>query len=345
MSSGINVLSMRRNDHPEAILWRIIYAILDGDEFEEVADRLYVSERVCRETWAIFEAYRTVKDPFINVSARQRALDSRNLVHLRPLLPIRKDWYLEELVHELELASGNEVSIPTMWRCLCALSVTHNMLTEKAVERSKNERLLFLLSVGRFDAELLVFAGEAAVSRFSSERDWRRNEGGYGAARHAPIVRKKKKNVFAGISLDGYISFAALDKRDDDDVFTEWLEECLLPKMSAFPQSNSVLVLEDPISDKCDHILELCINAGILLIFMPPYTRDCNPVCILHPCLWQTNTQNFLQIEMSFFFLRNYLCRHKERLSRANEQDALIEACMTIQAEKARACFEDCNYV
>ncbi|TPX74421.1 DNA-directed DNA polymerase [Chytriomyces confervae] len=177
------------------------------------------------------------------------------------------------------MVTGDEVSIPSMWRCLLMLGVTHEMLTEKVVERSKDERALFILSVGWFDAEQLVFAGAAAVSRFSSERNWRWNKGGYGAARHAPMVRKEKKNVCTGICLDGYISFSALDdrERDDEDVFMEWLEEHLLPKMSGFPQSNSVLVLEEAISDKCDHILDLCINAGIILIFMPPYTRDYSP--------------------------------------------------------------------
>ncbi|TPX50395.1 hypothetical protein CcCBS67573_g10096 [Chytriomyces confervae] len=323
MSASIG-LSMGRIVHPDALLWCIIYAITDGDKFDEdvgyIQSIQYGQESIHQYRW-LFQNCGQSK-----VGGKHFELliylSGSHHQHLQALLQIRKDLYLEELVKEMEMATGQKVSIATMWQCLRRLR-----LTKKAVECNEHERLKFLLFIGQFEAEQLVFADESAVNRKTLERNWGWNYVGRRAAHHAPFVRGKKHSVVAAISLDGYVSFSVIDGSLDSITFMSWLEEDLLPNMNPFPGTNGVLVLDNAAIHKHPSVLELCKKVGVLLIFLPPYSPDYN------------------LIEQSFFLAKSYLCHHKERLIHERQEDAIYEACMTIQAERVLSCFRTCNYV
>ena len=56
------------------------------------------------------------------------------------------------------------------------------------------------------------------------------------------------------------------------------LVHCQLPCMSSFPGPNSVLVLDNAPVDHGGRIAQLCANAEVLLIYLPPYSPDLNPI-------------------------------------------------------------------
>ncbi|TPX78169.1 hypothetical protein CcCBS67573_g00497 [Chytriomyces confervae] len=221
---------MGPNTHPDALLWRIIYAILDGNKFDEVAEQLYVSERLCCRTWATFEAFSTI---------RKQEMDAAEI------------WMVET------------------W-CICVLFWTFG-------------------KIGIWRSWWVKWKQQLGVKCLSQLCD----------------------DVCAGISLDGYISFSVIEGSLDAETFMSWLEEDLLPNMNAYP-GPSVLVLDDASIHKSPQVQELCENAGIVLVFLPPYSPDYNP------------------IEQSFFLVKSYLRHHKEQLIHVKQEDAIIEACMTM---------------
>ncbi|KAM9873756.1 TPR domain-containing protein [Verticillium dahliae] len=54
--------------------------------------------------------------------------------------------------------------------------------------------------------------------------------------------------------------------------------EQLLPHCGPWPESKSVLVMDNASFHHSDRIEELCLVAGVRLLYLPPYSSDLNPV-------------------------------------------------------------------
>jgi len=59
-----------------------------------------------------------VKNPFKGVPGRRKLFSREDLTILRNLVRERVDWYLDELVYEMECLTGKRASITSLWRSL-----------------------------------------------------------------------------------------------------------------------------------------------------------------------------------------------------------------------------------
>ena len=64
------------------------------------------------------------------------------------------------------------------------------------------------------------------------------------------------------------------------DVFEEFVERSLLPHVLPFNGTNphSVIILENCLIHHVDHVVDLMESMGVLVIFLPPYSPDLNPI-------------------------------------------------------------------
>ncbi|GBB91317.1 hypothetical protein RclHR1_18510003 [Rhizophagus clarus] len=107
---------------------------------------------------------------------------------LQELVKDKVDWYLDELVGELELQTGKLVSIPTLWRSLVYCEISRKKLHQTAYERNELLRSTFIAKVGHdYKPEQLIFMDEAAKDERSLSR-------GYGYSLKNTFATKK--NVF-----------------------------------------------------------------------------------------------------------------------------------------------------
>lgn len=96
------------------------------------------------------------------------------------------DWYLDELVYEMEQRIGKLVSIPTLWRSLRFCGITRKKIQKAAKERSEILRGVYLYNIGmNYTAEQLIFIDESA----KDERTFTRLYG------YSPINTRAKKSV------------------------------------------------------------------------------------------------------------------------------------------------------
>ncbi|GET03029.1 homeodomain-like protein [Rhizophagus clarus] len=68
---------------------------------------------------------------------RKKTLSLADLNILDSLVKDKKDWYLDEMVDEMERLTGKLISIPTLWRALKHLGMTRKKLQKAAKERSE----------------------------------------------------------------------------------------------------------------------------------------------------------------------------------------------------------------
>jgi transposase len=52
----------------------------------------------------------------------------------------------------------------------------------------------------------------------------------------------------------------------------------LLPKCGKYPAKNSVIVMDNAPIHHSESIRQLCADAGVILVYLPPYSPDYNPI-------------------------------------------------------------------
>jgi transposase len=60
-------------------------------------------------------------------------------------------------------------------------------------------------------------------------------------------------------------------------VFEDFIEH-LLPSCSRWPERNSVLVMDNASIHHSERVKQMCCDAGVKLVYLPPYSPDLNPI-------------------------------------------------------------------
>ena len=90
---------------------------------------------------------------------------------------------------------------------------------------------------------------------------------------------------------------------------------------------NSILIMDNCAIHHVDKILEELHSAGILVIFLPPYSPDVNP------------------IELTFSYIKTYLQEHEHIIQAANNiKDIIKSAFDNITEDYCKKWITSCGY-
>lgn len=91
------------------------------------------------------------------------------------------------------------------------------------------------------------------------------------------LVKGKRVSCIAAIACDG---LEATTTTVNAEIFFDFVRGSLIPNMLPFDGSSprSVAVMDNCSIHHADSVKKLFQQAGILLIFLPPYSPDLNPI-------------------------------------------------------------------
>ena len=141
--------------------------------------------------------------------------------------------------------------------------------------------------------------------------------------------RGTRVSAIAAISTSGVIGYDLHTGNVRGEEFHDFVRSTLIPNMnpSDGESDNSVLVMDNCSIHYVDEILDLLQSAGILVIFIPPYSPDLNP------------------IELTFSYLKRYLQEHEEVIQVANNvTDVIKSAFEGITVDYCKKCISKCGY-
>ena len=110
--------------------WRIIYLHTDGFSTKDIASLLYISKGVINKIKKQYNRWGCVKNPFKGVPGRRKLFSREDMILLRNLIIEKVDWYLNELVYEMECLTGKKASVTTLWRSLQYLGITRKKVKQ-----------------------------------------------------------------------------------------------------------------------------------------------------------------------------------------------------------------------
>ena len=117
------------------------------------------------------------------------------------------DWYLDELVYEMEQRIGKLVSIPTLWRSLQFCGITRKKIQKAAEERSEALRGFYLYNIGmNYTSEQLIFINETAKDERTLIRLYGYSPINTRVKKSIIFVREMRYTILPALSLEGFIA-------------------------------------------------------------------------------------------------------------------------------------------
>lgn len=172
--------------------------------------------------------------------------------------------------------------------------------------------------------EQLVFVDETGADSRSIGRNYGYGLRGRRARAKKTFVRGMRYNVAAAVDIDGLLDYELFNHTLTAADFNHFFEHYLLRHLNPYPADRSVVIMDNASIHDRVHLQAMCDAVGVLLIWLPPYSPDFNP------------------IELSFRTLKEFIRAHKA-LWRADSLRTLMEGLDFLRYDHTLA-FDECGY-
>ncbi|EHS63361.1 uncharacterized protein PGTG_21537 [Puccinia graminis f. sp. tritici CRL 75-36-700-3] len=255
---------------------------------------------------------------------RPRTLSSEDCTFMLQLVRNEPGLFLDEIREKLYDATGTLLSVESVHENL----VNNLSITLKKAETLNSQKCLlkkyrYVAQMSFYPANYLVFTDESAICDRALLRTHARSPCGTPAARYIVRQNPERFGILPAISINGIIALTVRVDTYTGIKFEHFLKWLLLPRMNKYPGPNSVLVC-----DNARYIEAICDEFGVLVIYLPPYCPELNP------------------IELCFANLKSHL-RRTQALSVTTQPEWLIcRACVKVMtACLCRKLYRHCGYL
>ena len=121
----------------------------------------------------------------------------------------------------------------------------------------------------------LVFIDQLGVDdNIVPQYGW--SEKGQRSYAEQPSARKQRLSIVAGYEYGSKAIIAPFEYEGytDSHLFNEWFEKHLVPAL----RPGQVVILDNAAFHKSPELLEIALENGVKIIFLPPYSPDLNPI-------------------------------------------------------------------
>jgi len=126
---------------------------------------------------------------------------------------------------------------------------------------------------------MLVFVDESGADSNVGIRKTAFSKKGVRPAKHHVLEEERRVNILPAITVDGVLDCWVYEQATNQELFERWLEESLLPKCSRYPATErSVVIMDNASYHRGGNVQRLFDEAGVVLIYLPPYSPDLNPI-------------------------------------------------------------------
>ena len=192
----------------------------------------------------------------------------------------RPGIYLREVQSQVEYLTGTNLSISTICQLLHEQGFSRKKMRIVAKQRDDLLRAIYAAEMALYNADMFIFLDETGSDRRNALRKYGYSLRGKPAVSHKLLIRGQHLSTIACISMEGILEYETVDSAVNGDTFYDFVSFRLLPILMPFDGKNphSVVVMDNASIHHVDGIAELIAAAGALLIFLPPYSPDYNPI-------------------------------------------------------------------
>lgn len=146
------------------------------------------------------------------------------------------------------------------------------------------------------------------------------------------LLRGKRFSSICAVEQDGILGIYTTKGSVNGDVFSDFLERDVVPKLMPFNGTNprSIVLMDNASIHHCSEALTTIENAGALVHFLAPYSPDLNPA------------------EEVFSKVKYYLQKNAPVIEISSEEefnDIILQGFCTISADDCYGYFNHAGYV
>ena len=95
---------------------------------------------------------------------------------------------------------------------------------------------------------------------------------------HHFLVRGTRISAVTAMCTEGVVDYHLTTGTVNSHSFFDFVRGQLVPNMQPFPGDRSVLIMDNCSVHHSEEVKDLVRDAGILLLYLPPYSPDYNPI-------------------------------------------------------------------
>jgi transposase len=185
--------------------------------------------------------------------------------------------YLEEMVLFIWDKFKVQVTTYSIARALKSISWSKKTIRRIAKGRNADLRDLYWHNTSHICSWQFVFVDESGCDKRIGYRRTGWAPLGVTPVQVARFQREQRFQILPAYTQDGILLARVFQGSTNAAVFEEFIEQ-LLPSCSPWPGRNSVLVMDNASIHHTARIKQMCRDAGVKLIYLPPYSPDFNPI-------------------------------------------------------------------
>jgi transposase len=112
-------------EYSEDLCWRVVYLESENYNEQEISKILFISKSTVNYILKTFTKWGCIINPFKGAPGRKKKFSRNELQILQQLIKEKVDWYLDELLVEMENKTGKSVSVSALWRSLHYCGITY----------------------------------------------------------------------------------------------------------------------------------------------------------------------------------------------------------------------------
>jgi transposase len=185
--------------------------------------------------------------------------------------------YLEEMAIFLWDEFRMLASTFSIKRALVSKGWSKKTARQSAKEQNADLREIYLHNLSDFQSYHLVYVDESGCDKRIGFRRTGWSPLGVAPRQVSQFHRGERYQILPAYSQDGILITRVFRGSTDASIFEDFIDE-LLRHCRRWPEPKSVLVMDNASFHRSERILQMCADAGVKLIYLPPYLPDLNPI-------------------------------------------------------------------
>lgn len=212
-----------------------------------------------------------------NKGGRPRSISPVMLETLCDHLLEKPNLYLGEMVLFLWDEFYIQATKSSISRALASKRWSKKAARVKARERNHDLRDEYSHFISDFRSYHLVYVDESGCDKRIGFRRTGWSPLGVTPVQVSKFHRDQRYQILPAYAQDGIVFSRVFQGSTDASVFEDFIEQ-LLRHCGKWPEPKSVLVMDNASFHHSDRIEQLCSEAGVKLVYLPPYSPDLNPI-------------------------------------------------------------------
>lgn len=222
------------------------------------------------------EAFGNVRAPRNGVG-RPRSITQPMLEALCEHLKEKPTLYQDEMAVFLWDEFGKHVTVQSISRALASVGWSKKAARQIAREQNVDLRDYYLHRLSRYSSYQLVYVDESGCDKRAGFRRTGWSPLGVTPVQISKFHRDQRYQILPAYTQKGVLLSRVFQGSTDAAVFEDFIEQ-LLQHCNKWPEPKSIIIMDNASFHRTKRIEQMCRDAEVEVMFLPPYSPDLNPI-------------------------------------------------------------------